>query len=310
MTCGASAIFGDFPFMVSGHSADVWARQDEFRLDASVGVPPDAFSETGQDWGLAGLSVGRHRRDRLRVAAAARRAAPPSSSTAFASITSSASTAPSSASATAARLSCRRRRRRSARRASDSAICSRQAGRRHHRRGPRHRSGLRARVACPAAGAGLKVLRWEREWDEPEQPFRDPVDYPRASVATTGTHDTETLAEWWDAADRRGAPALRRCPDDCERPACRRTPFSPVVRDALIRAMFAAAIAAVAVPSAGHLRLARSHQYSRRRDRWQLDLAVAMAGRRSADASRRRVERADIPACGAHAKLTGARSPF
>ena len=44
--------FGDFPFMVSGHSADVWARQHEFDLEASVGTPPDAFSETGQDWGL------------------------------------------------------------------------------------------------------------------------------------------------------------------------------------------------------------------------------------------------------------------
>ena len=38
--------------MVSSHSADVWSRQDEFRVDVSVGVPPDAFSETGQDWGL------------------------------------------------------------------------------------------------------------------------------------------------------------------------------------------------------------------------------------------------------------------
>ena len=38
--------------MVSTDSADVWARQDEFRLDVSVGVPPDAFSDTGQDWGL------------------------------------------------------------------------------------------------------------------------------------------------------------------------------------------------------------------------------------------------------------------
>ena len=49
---GPSQLFGDLPFMVSGDSADVWARQDEFRLDASVGVPPDAFSATGQDWGL------------------------------------------------------------------------------------------------------------------------------------------------------------------------------------------------------------------------------------------------------------------
>src|SRR6188768_56644 len=45
-------VFGDFPFMVSGDSADVWSRQNDFRLDASVGAPPDAFSETGQDWGF------------------------------------------------------------------------------------------------------------------------------------------------------------------------------------------------------------------------------------------------------------------
>ena len=45
-------LFGDLPFMVDGDSADVWARQDQFRLDASIGVPPDAFSATGQDWGM------------------------------------------------------------------------------------------------------------------------------------------------------------------------------------------------------------------------------------------------------------------
>ena len=46
------AILGDFPFMVTLDSADVWSRQQDFLLDASVGTPPDAFSETGQEWGL------------------------------------------------------------------------------------------------------------------------------------------------------------------------------------------------------------------------------------------------------------------
>ena len=46
------ALFGDLPFVVDAHSADVWARQDEFLTEVSVGVPPDAFSATGQDWGL------------------------------------------------------------------------------------------------------------------------------------------------------------------------------------------------------------------------------------------------------------------
>jgi 4-alpha-glucanotransferase len=45
-------ILGDFPFMVSLDSADVWSRRGDFLLDASVGTPPDAFSETGQEWGL------------------------------------------------------------------------------------------------------------------------------------------------------------------------------------------------------------------------------------------------------------------
>ena len=65
------AIFGDFPFVVSGHSADVWARQHEFRLDASVGTPPDAFSRPGQDWGLPLYRWDVDRTERLRVAAAA-----------------------------------------------------------------------------------------------------------------------------------------------------------------------------------------------------------------------------------------------
>ena len=46
------ALFGDLPFMVDGDSADVWVRQHQFRLDMSVGAPPDAFSATGQDWGM------------------------------------------------------------------------------------------------------------------------------------------------------------------------------------------------------------------------------------------------------------------
>ncbi|MGE3521011.1 MAG: 4-alpha-glucanotransferase, partial [Vicinamibacterales bacterium] len=45
-------LFGDLPFMVDTHSADVWAHQTQFELDRSVGVPPDAFSATGQDWGM------------------------------------------------------------------------------------------------------------------------------------------------------------------------------------------------------------------------------------------------------------------
>ena len=51
------AILGDLPIYVSHDSADAWSRQELFRFDedgrpeAVAGVPPDAFSETGQLWG-------------------------------------------------------------------------------------------------------------------------------------------------------------------------------------------------------------------------------------------------------------------
>jgi 4-alpha-glucanotransferase len=50
-------IIGDVPIFVAYQSADVWAHQELFKLDAAgrpiavAGVPPDYFSETGQLWG-------------------------------------------------------------------------------------------------------------------------------------------------------------------------------------------------------------------------------------------------------------------
>ena len=50
-------IVGDMPWYVGYDSADVWANRTVFQLDdggrrkAVAGVPPDAFSETGQLWG-------------------------------------------------------------------------------------------------------------------------------------------------------------------------------------------------------------------------------------------------------------------
>ncbi|PIA47926.1 hypothetical protein AQUCO_01400493v1 [Aquilegia coerulea] len=50
-------IMGDMPIYVGYHSADVWANKSLFMLDKKgfpvlvSGVPPDAFSETGQLWG-------------------------------------------------------------------------------------------------------------------------------------------------------------------------------------------------------------------------------------------------------------------
>ena len=43
---------GDEPFIIGQDSSDAWAHRDILRRDARLGVPPDDFSATGQDWGL------------------------------------------------------------------------------------------------------------------------------------------------------------------------------------------------------------------------------------------------------------------
>lgn len=51
------SLMGDLPVYTAGGSADVWANKEIFRLDENgrlkvhAGVPPDAFSDLGQDWG-------------------------------------------------------------------------------------------------------------------------------------------------------------------------------------------------------------------------------------------------------------------
>ena len=64
--CGVS-LFGDLPFFVAHDSADVWANQHLFKLEASgapsvvAGVPPDYFSEDGQKWGTVLYNWDAHR---------------------------------------------------------------------------------------------------------------------------------------------------------------------------------------------------------------------------------------------------------
>jgi len=45
---------------------------------------------------------------------------------------------------------------------------------------------------------GTKVLRWERKWDEKDQPFIPINDFNADSMSTVSTHDSETLSQWWE----------------------------------------------------------------------------------------------------------------
>ena len=209
-------VYGDMPFMIAADSPDVWARQREFRFDATIGVPPDAFSETGQDWGLPPWRANVMRedgfswmRDRARRYAAlydgyridhlvglyriylrpldkskpaffhpANEAAQIDLGEAIVKVLRGAGGDASSPDVFAEDL---------------GSI-------------PAFVRDSIARLGLP----GLRVLRWQKHWDVAGQPPLDPATFPELSVATTGTHDIEPLAATPEgASDEQRAAVVR-----------------------------------------------------------------------------------------------------
>jgi 4-alpha-glucanotransferase len=84
---------------------------------------------------------------------------------------------------------------------------------------------------------GYKVLRWERDWHVKGQPFHDPATYAAASLATTGTHDTDMLADWWDTAPLDERTALLALPALQGSGLTATQPFDDHLRDALLEVL-------------------------------------------------------------------------
>ena len=235
-------LFGDLPFMVDGDSADVWARQHEFRLDVSVGAPPDAFSATGQDWGMPLYQWDVMAREDFRwLRERARRnadlfdgfrvdhlvgfyrtyAKAKNGGESFFTPADEASQL-----ALGERLL-------GVFRSAGAEIIAEDLG-----IVPDFVRASLARLGVP----GFRVFRWEREWHRDGHPFRDPSEYPASSVATTGTHDTEPLAIWWESAsedDRRQVSALPSVQRLANGADIVHAPFD-VVRDVLLETLFGA----------------------------------------------------------------------
>jgi 4-alpha-glucanotransferase len=225
---------GDEPFLVAEDSADVWAHQDLYRFDATVGAPPDAFSETGQDWGLPP-----YRWSRI-------------ADTGYALF---------------------RERGRHAARLFDLVRIDHVVGlyRTYHRPldgtephfvpadEPEQRAQgeavLRAlgeagadliaedlgvipdfvRASLDALGIpGFRVLRWEQRGGR----FRLPSTWPAQSVATNGTHDTETSAVWWEALPEGDRAAIREIPELGAVPADLASSYNHRVHTALLTALY------------------------------------------------------------------------
>lgn len=210
-------IMGDLPFMVARDSADVWAHQDEFRHDMSVGAPPDQFNEEGQNWGLppyywdrmrengfawlrrrcryTGLLCDRFRIDHLvgfyrtymfsepRAAGERPRAIfdPAEEAAQLEHGERVVRAMIEGAAETGAQLV-----------AEDLGAVP-----------PWVRASLTA-LGVP----GYKVLIWEKD----DVVFRNPADYPERSVACFGTHDTDSVVVWWETRDDREREGLLALP--------------------------------------------------------------------------------------------------
>jgi 4-alpha-glucanotransferase len=81
---------------------------------------------------------------------------------------------------------------------------------------------------------GYRVLRWEKD----DERFRDPAGWPALSVATTGTHDTESLAVWWEALGDEERARVGELPGVAARLASLPEAFTDEVRDALLAVVY------------------------------------------------------------------------
>ena len=231
------ALVGDLPFMVSADSADVWSRQALFSREATVGTPPDAFSETGQDWGLPVYLWDAMREDDFGwLRARGRRMAamfdgfridhlvgfyrtywrPVSGAKPFFVPAEEEDQRALGEDVIKAFAS------------SGAALIAEDLG-----TIPDFVRASLLSLRLP----GYKVLRWEREWHAEGQPFHDPATYASASLATTGTHDTDMLADWWEDATIEEREALLAIDGLRHSGVTAAQPFDDAVRDALIDVM-------------------------------------------------------------------------
>ena len=196
-------IGGDLAFSPARESAEVWANQEMFDVGRTVGAPPDAFSKDGQRWGLPMPNWARMRADGFSLIRTRIRHARElfdlmridhvvglfrTYAFRLGSCTPGAFEPPDENEQRAQGEEILRTIKQEAGHleifAEDLGLIP-----------PFVRESLTA-LRVP----GYKVMRWERDWNVAGHTFIDPATYAELSIATTGTHDTETMAEWWRAA--------------------------------------------------------------------------------------------------------------
>jgi 4-alpha-glucanotransferase len=203
---------GDLPFVCGRDSADVWAHPELFDPSSSAGTPPDAFSETGQAWGLplynwdamrrSGFAWWRRRARHARelydlfrvdhVVGLYRTYAIPTRAGGTSGFvpTDENEQLQQGRGLLDAVLS----------ETGDTGVVAEDLG--------SVPDWVRASLTALRI-PGYKVFRWEtRDGD-----YIDPRTYPELSVTTTGTHDTDALKTWWEGLDLPQREAVLRLLD-------------------------------------------------------------------------------------------------
>jgi 4-alpha-glucanotransferase len=238
---------GDLPFMVASDAADVWARREDFNTENRVGVPPDAFSPTGQDWGFpvyrwpemkaAGYPWIRERARRMadlfdlyrvdHVVGLYRTYFFPGDGTVARFVPSE---EPDQLANGEAVL----------------GICEEGAQVVAEDLGvvPDFVRASLTRLGIP----GYRVQRWEKNWKDGGDAFLDPARWPALSLATTGTHDTDALADWYETLSAEERGQLLALPALAKLAARAPEKFDDEVRDALLALIYASGSDLALVP--------------------------------------------------------------
>jgi 4-alpha-glucanotransferase len=202
-------LMGDLPFIVGHESADVWAHATQFRRDVSLGAPPDAFSEDGQDWGLPAYDWATMDKDDLAwLRQRTRRAAELFDRFRLDHVV--------------GYFRMYVKRMGDKRGVFDPEEQEAQLARGKHVLSVLKAEAGAAEIVAEDLGVippfvretleslgfpGYRVLPWENDAGR----FRDPKGFPEVSVATWSTHDTPPIGAWWDElseADRNELAAL------------------------------------------------------------------------------------------------------
>jgi 4-alpha-glucanotransferase len=245
---------GDLAFSPGRESVEVWAHRELFDLDRAVGAPPDAFSDVGQRWGLPKPNWKRMRarnfdflRTRVRharelydvlridhVVGLYRTYSYALDDEIGGDFDPAAETAQRAQGEEIMRIMLEE--------AGPMQIVAEDLG-----VIPKFVRETLASLAVP----GYKVMRWEKQPGVEagnDRCFVSPADYPAVSLATTGTHDTETLVEWWANISEVERMRLMVAVNPATRAACNGPILDEALLDAILEWVYASPAQVVVTP--------------------------------------------------------------